>query len=108
MPVTGLDVNSLRALAIGSKVGATPIEYYVAGRITGTQANHAWCLLQSPLNQISWKADPRPIIVHPASRGFQNFQSAGGLVVNADPFQEIETVLMNAVDLAASQYRLEC
>jgi hypothetical protein len=94
-------------LAIGGVVRAAAVQDHVAGWIAGAQPHHPWRLLQCPLDQFTRQAGPRAIVINRAARFLQYLQRSRRFVVNPNPFQQVEAVLVDSLDIVAGQDRIQ-
>ena len=101
--LAGLQVNGLSALTVGGVMRAASIKNHVAVRIAGAQSHHPRRLLQRPRDQFTRQAGPRAIVINRAARLLQYLQRSRRLVVNTHPLQQVEAVLMDALDIVAGQ-----
>ncbi len=87
---------------------AAAVEHHVAGGVAGCQAHHTRWLLQRPLDHVARQLGPRPGIVHRATCLLQDSQRPRRLVVDADLLQQVEALLVQALDFGTGEDGLEC
>jgi hypothetical protein len=85
---------------------AGPIEKDISVRIPRSQPHHTDGLFERPTHDLAGDARPRAVIIHRAIQLLQDLQSFGGLEIDPDTFQDIQTVFMDTLDVLSAKRRL--